>query len=112
MFNIESAQLNLDPFPHFFIDNFLTKEKYCNIKRTFPSKDWFADGKNGDGRTTSHTNRFNLSAGQYGETNFNDFINIKENICWKELYDNCNSVEFREKIFALFGKEFIKSENS
>ncbi len=106
MFNLKDMKLDLNPFPHFFIEDFLDEEIFQDIKENFPSKEWFGNGEHGDGRTTSHTNRFNLSAGQYGETNFQEFIGLKQNISWKKLYNQFKSSNFRDQIIFKFGKEF------
>ena len=115
MFNLKEMKLILDPFPHFFVENFLNQDIFQDIKNNFPSREWFGDGKYGDGRTTSHTNRFNLSAGQYGETNFKHFIENENNVSWKKLYYEFSTVAFRSEVISKFGKElenssFIKSE--
>ncbi len=92
------------PFPHIHINNIFTDEFYRELNDNFPDESWFADRENGDNRTTSHTNRFNLSAGQYGDTNFNTFINLEKNSCWRKLYELVSSKDFTHKIINYFNQ--------
>ena len=109
MLNLKNLELRSEPFPHFFVNNFIEKNKFIQLYNNFPTVDWFGGGKNGDGRKTSHTNRFNLSAGQYGETNFDAFMAKDENKCWKELYQEVSSVKFRQTVLNLFETELDKN---
>jgi hypothetical protein len=103
MFKLDKIEINKFPYPHCFVENFLDDEIFIDLKNSFPSSDWFSNGKFGDGRITSHTNRFNLSAGQYCPTNFDHFIDKKENKVWKSLYSKIKESEIREKIIKRFG---------
>ena len=115
MYSLKNLIIQNDPYPHCFIENFLDEEVLNGLNDTFPTSDWFSTGKNGDGRVTSHTNRFNLSAGQYCATNFDRFIDTKTNLIWKKLYEKVRGNEMRNEIMSHFYQQleqnnYIKSD--
>jgi hypothetical protein len=114
MYSFKNFKINRDPYPHCFIENFLDDSVLDELNETFPTPEWFSTGKNGDGRVTSHTNRFNLSAGQYCATNFDKFIDMKENLVWKKLYEKVKSHEMTSELLPHFSQyldqnNYIKS---
>lgn len=106
MYNIDNIKIHRDPYPYCFIENFLDKSIYESLMSNFPSNDWFGEGKYGAvrmcGKSLSHTNRFNLSAGQYCPTNFDMFIEKKENDAWKRLHQEVKKGEMRDQIISNF----------
>lgn len=114
MYSFKNLKIDCDPYPHCFMENFLDNDTLEELSRTFPSPEWFSTGKYGDGRVTSHTNRFNLSAGQYCATNFDKFVDAKENLIWRKLYEKVKNHEMTNQLLPYFSKyldqnNYIKS---
>ncbi len=83
------------PYHLFEIDNFLPKEEYANLLKSFPSEKYF---KGGDGALAK--DMFSSS-----DEKFNDFL--EKNNDWKIFFKSFNNNEFlRSAFFSTLGANF------
>ena len=93
-------KIELQPFPHFVMDNFLEENEFLRLSQEFPSEKFF-----------QRINAKPYSGGrmdfQKGDPLFHEIL--ERSPAWKELFEKVNSQSFFTSLLETFGEHIINS---